>query len=209
MAMKRLCLLLLMLGLSLLPLTAAAFFGGNVPSAADDITKQLDKQLMMRYAGRDPGMTKANREAVARAGIMILGTSPANINDLTDSSPLARQMMEEISRGLIEKGYRFKELRTGSYVRFDRDSGEFLLTRDVKKLESRTAKGQAVMAGTYVVTRDQVRFSIRLIHIPSNEVMAMGTATVPITDDIYPLLRDPYNPSRSNSGVPSSYTRLQ
>lgn len=207
--MKRLSLLFLVAALTLFPLTAAAFFGGNVPSAADDITKQLDKQLMARYAGRDPDISKSNRETLARAGIMILGTSPANINDLTESSPLARQMMEEISRGLMQKGYRFKELRTGSYIRFNRESGEFLLTRDVKKLESRTGVGQAVMAGTYVVTGSQVRFSIRLIHIPSNEVLAMGTATVPITDDIYPLLRDPYNPSRSSSGVPSSYTRLQ
>lgn len=207
--MKRLSLLFLVAALALFPLTAAAFFGGNVPSAADDITKQLDKQLMERYAGRDPDMSKSNREAVARAGIMILGTSPANISDLTESSPLARQMMEEISRGLMQKGYRFKELRTGSYIRFDKESGEFLLTRDVRKLESRTGVGQAVMAGTYVVSRTQVRFSIRLIHIPSNEVLAMGTATVPITDDIYPLLKDPYNPSRSNSGIPSSYTRLQ
>lgn len=207
--MKRLSLLFLVASLALFPLTAAAFFGGNVPSAADDITNQMDKQLMDRYAGRDPDMSKSNREAVARAGIMILGTSPANINDLTESSPLARQMMEEVSRGLMQKGYRFKELRTGSYIRFDKESGEFLLTRDVRKLESRTGVGQAVMAGTYVVSRTQVRFSIRLIHIPSNEVLAMGTATVPITDDIYPLLKDPYNPSRSGSGIPSSYTRLQ
>lgn len=207
--MKRFFILLLVTALALSPLTAAAFFEGNVPSAADDITDQIDDQLMMRYAGRDPDMTKANRQAVARAGIMILGTSPVNINDLDESSPLARQMMEEVSRGLMQKGYRFKELRTGSYVRFDKQSGEFLLTRDVRKLQSRTGTGQAVMAGTYVVTQEQVRFSIRIIHIPTNEVMAMGTATVPITEDIYPLLRDPYNPSRSGSGIPSSYTRLQ
>ena len=93
-------------------------------------------------------MSKANREAVSRAGIMILGTSPVNINDLEESSPLARQMMEEVSRGLMQKGYRFKELRTGSYIRFDKQSGEFLLTRDVRKLQSRTGTGQAVMAST-------------------------------------------------------------
>ena len=93
--------------------------------------------------------------------------------------------------------------------KFSRAGQLFLLTRDVRKLQSRTGTGQAVMAGTYVVTQEQVRFSIRIIHIPTNEVMAMGTATVPITADIYPLLRDPYNPSRSGSGVPSSYTRLQ
>ena len=46
--MKRLLILLLVTALALSPLTAAAFFGGNVPSAADDITDQIDAQLMMR-----------------------------------------------------------------------------------------------------------------------------------------------------------------
>ena len=48
--MKRLFILLLVTALALSPLTAAAFFEGNVPSAADDITDQIDDQLMMRYA---------------------------------------------------------------------------------------------------------------------------------------------------------------
>ena len=60
--------------------------------------------------------------------------------------------------------------------------------------------------GTYVVSGEQVRFSMSLIHTTSNEVLAKGTATVPITDDLLPLLED--QPAGSGK-VPTVYTRLQ
>ena len=201
--MSRFLVVILVLAALLFPLTAAA---GTVPNAADSIAEQLDEQLMMRYAGDDPGMTKKQRQALARARIMILGTTPADINNLEAASPLARQMTEEISRWLINAGYRYKELRKGSYIRFDRRTGELILTREVRKLASTLATGQAVLAGTYVVSGKQVRFSMSLIHATSNEVLAKGTATVPITDDLLPLLED--MPAGSGK-VPTVYTRLQ
>lgn len=57
-----------------------------------------------------------------------------------------------------------------------------------------------------MTTSEQVRFSIRLIHTSSNEVLAMGTATVPITDDLRPLVREA-RPGRRLA--PSVSTRLQ
>ena len=78
--------------------------------------------------------------------------------------------------------------------------------RDVRQLASTSGTSQAILAGTYVTTSDQVRFSIRLIHTSSNEVLAMGTATVPITDDLRPLVRE----ARPGDGLaPSVRTRLQ
>ena len=157
--MYRWIITLLMLAALLFPLTAAA---GTVPRAADSIAKQMDEQLMMRYAGDDPGMTSKERKSLARARIMILGTTPANINNLEESSPLARQMTEEVARWLVNAGYRFQEIRRGSVIRFDKQRGEFYLTRDVRKLAAASGTGQAVLAGTYVVSREQV---LSLIHI--------------------------------------------
>ncbi|MBO4301438.1 MAG: hypothetical protein J5861_07540 [Desulfovibrio sp.] len=215
--MNRLVITILVLAALLFPLTAAAFLGlgsGNVPNAADEIADQLDDQLMMRYAGDDPGMSAKNRKKLARAHIMIMGTTPVNINDLEQVCPLARQMMEEISTALMDKGYRFQELRKGRDIRFDKKRGEFLLTRDVRKLLTTSASSQAIMAGTYVITPKQVRFSIRLLHTPGNEVLAMGSGTVPITEDLRPLLRE--RPIGSAAGsysgdgiVPPVTTRLQ
>ena len=212
--MNRLVITLLVLTALFFPLTAAAFLGlgGNVPEAAEDIADQLDEQLMTRYAGDNSGMTRSQRKKLARAHIMIMGTTPVNINDLERACPLARQMMEEISTYLMDKGYRFQELRKGRDIYFDRKKGEFLLTRDVRKLLSTRASGQAIMAGTYVITPKQVRFSIRLLHTPGNEVLAMGSATIPITDDLRPLLREkPLGAGGGYGGdiVPPVTTRLQ
>lgn len=201
--MSRFLVIILVLAALLFPLTAAA---GTVPSAADRIARQLDEQLMMRYASDDSDMSKKQRQALARSQIMIMGTTPANINNLQAASPLARQMTEEISRWLVNAGYRYQELRKGSYIRFDRGTGELILTREVRKLISTRGTGQAILAGTYVVSGEQVRFSMSLIHTTSNEVLAKGTATVPITDDLLPLLED--QPLGSGK-VPTVYTRLQ
>ncbi|CAK7035853.1 MAG: hypothetical protein DESF_01504 [Desulfovibrio sp.] len=198
--------IILVMAALLLPLTAAA--AGNVPTAATRIAKQLDEQLMMRYAGTDPAESKKSQQAVARANIMIMGTTPANLNDLNEASPLARQMMEEVSRWLINAGYRFQELRKGRDIYFDKKKGEFILTRDVNRLASKVGTSQAIMAGTYVVSGEQVRFNIRLIHTTSNEVLAMGSGTIPITEDLLPLLRDP-SPGGKGGVTPSVNTRLQ
>ena len=204
--MSRLITVILVLVALLLPLTAAA--AGNVPAAASKIASQLDEQLMMRYAGTDPQVSKKEQQAVARANIMIMGTTPANLNDLNEASPLARQMMEEVSRWLINSGYRFQELRKGRDIYFDKRKGEFILTRDVNRLASRVGTSQAIMAGTFVVSAEQVRFNIRLIHTTSNEVLAMGSGTVPITDDLLPLLRDA-SPGGRGGVTPTVNTRLQ
>ena len=60
--------IILVMAALLLPLTAAA--AGNVPTAATRIAKQLDEQLMMRYAETDPAESKKSQQAVARANLM-------------------------------------------------------------------------------------------------------------------------------------------
>ena len=202
--MNRIIIMILLGAALLLPIAAAA---ATVPNAASDIARQMDEQLMMRYAGpEDPSTPRKQQEAVARAQIMIMGTTPADINDLNRTSPLARQMTEEVSRWLMDAGYRYQELRTGKYIRFDRQSGELILTRDVSRLTSRRGTAPVILVGTYLVSGAHVRFSMSLIHCTSREVIAKGAASVPITDDLLGLLED----LRPGSGtVPSTYTRLQ
>lgn len=220
--LTRFLVVILVLAALMFPLTAAAgvisrLFSGNVPAAADSIADQLDEQLMDRFAQEDgdADVSRGTRESLTRARIVIMCTTPANINNLEEASPLARQMMEEVSTKLMDKGYRIQELRKGRDIRFDRQRGEFLLTHDVQKLLRKVGRSHAVMAGTFVTTPKQVRFSIRLIHTPGTEVLAMGSATVNITEDLKPLLRD--KPARGGRGgandgggvVPTVRTRLQ
>lgn len=199
--MNRIFVMILILAALLFPLTAAA--DGNVPDAANSIGKQLDKQLMARFCGD----SNAASQTLSRAQIKIMGTTPANLGNLTQANGLARQMTEEISRYLKDKGYQYEELRKGKNIRFDERVGEFILTRNVPKLESRDASGRAILAGTYVVSGEDVRFNISLISVNGNEVLAKANATIPITPDLRPLLTE--NGTGGSGMLPSTYTRLQ
>lgn len=204
--MNRIIILILVLAALLFPLTAAAG-DGNVPEAAESIGKQLDDQIMRRYTGHNASFSDSTTQKSTRSRFMIMGTTPANINNLEQASPLARQMTEEIGRWLMSKGYKYDEIRKGQNIRFDQKVGEFILTRRVPQLATTTGYGQAILAGTYVVSGEDVRFNISLICTNSNEVLAKASATVPITPDLRPMLVENYGP---NSGSkPTVYTRLQ
>lgn len=199
--MHRIIIIILVLAVLLFPITAAA--EGNVPAAAADIGKQLDAQLMKRFCGD----SNSSSQALSRSQILIMGTTPANINNLEQANALARQMTEEISRWLMAKGYHYEELRKGKYIRFDQKVGEFILTRNVKNLADRSGYGKAILAGTYVLSGSDVRFSISLIAVNSNEVLAKANGTVPITPDLRPMLVE--TAGFGGGLLPSTFTRLQ
>lgn len=204
--MLRIIIIALTLAALLFPLTAGA--EGNVPAAAADIGKQLDKQMMSRFGYGSSNTFGSNQnDDYARSRIMIMGTTPANLRNLAMTNGLGRQMTEEISRWLMKRGYKYEDLRKGRDIRFDRGVGEFVLTRNVPNLASTRGVGQAILAGTYVLSTDDVRFNISLISVTTNEVLAKASATIPITPDLQPLLSENSGPA---SGMkPSVYTRLQ
>ncbi len=194
---------LLLTAAFLLPARATAFTTSELlPKAANSIAKQMDAQLMRRFATGEYGSKDKTRN-----NFMIMATVPVELNNLNISCPAARQFSEELARWFVTAGYRWQELRKGQDIKFDQRTGETLLTRDLKQLATRKGSSQAVLVGTYVISPIQVRFSMRLIHTPTNEVLAMGTETVPITDDLRPLLTD-MQPDPRLKTTPSTGTRL-
>lgn len=205
-SMTRIIITALALAALLFPLTAAA--EGNIPEAAACIGKQLDAQMMKRF-GYSSSNTIGNSQNndYARSRIMIMGTTPANLGNLQLASGLARQMTEEIARWLKNRGYKYEDLRKGRDIRFEQRAGEFLLTRKVPQLQTTNGVGQAILAGTYVRSTDDVRFNIELICVSTNEVLAKAAVTIPITSDLLPLLVE--NGSGAGAMRPSVYTRLR
>lgn len=209
--MKSLYPLLLLLTL-LPPVQGCAALGGSVPRAAGAIAAEMDRQIIDRFGEKKEGLPaivpNESRLRELRGRFTIIGTTPVNLNDLEQSCPLARQMSEEMSRWFIKAGYKYQELRKGKEIFIHKRRGETILTRDVDLLAARNATSEAILTGTYLLSPDQARFSMRLIHTPGNEVLAMGAATVSITEDVRPLLAD------TESGgpikvTPSISTRLQ
>ncbi len=177
----------------LLPLTAAAD-EGTVPRAASVITENIDRQLL-RLIGSYPE---------GRSAVSIAVTVPVSLTDLDKSSPLGRQMAAEITTLLVEKGYFVDEMRKGKDIIMEENGGEMLLTRKLNRLSRRDVHTVAVLTGTYTITSESVRFNMQLLHTPSNQILASGAATVPVTAEVFPLLAD----RSRRAPAPSVMTRL-
>ena len=208
---RRLIFLSLSLAILLMPMAAAAAMGtrGTVTIAADDMAEAMDKQILGYFGVEQPGLFSKSEQKhpplKIRKALSISCTVSVDLNNLESSSPVGRQISEEMARWFVQAGYRVREIRKGKDVHIDSRRGEMLLTRDVRKLLSTNVTTEAVLAGTYVVTPEQVRFSMRLLHVPSNDILAMATATVPITNDLKPLLHD----MKETKVMPSIGTQLK
>lgn len=206
--MYRLILLIILMMSVLLPFTAAAESGGSetivssaeytrsgtVPKAALAMARQLDTQLQRRVNGTGFGPSS----------VSIAITVPVSLSNLGKSSALARQMAEEVTTLLVQQGYQVDDIRKGREIVMEEGVGEMLLTRDVSRLANRDVSTAAVLTGTYTVTADAVRFNLRLLHTPTNQVLASATSTVPVTTELFPLLAE----RSSGPPMPTVMTRL-
>lgn len=170
---KRLASTALLLGAALLPLPAQA---QTVPNAAAGMALELQEQL-----GRIPGQ------------VSIIITTPADLRNLNESSGLGLQLAEEIAYRFVSDGYKVQEIRKGADLFFDETNGELLLTRNPQYLATTTVQSSAVLVGTYIVTNRSVRVNLKLVHTPDNEVLAMSTATIPLSSEVRSLLASPLN----------------
>jgi len=169
----------LLLGLAFM-LCASYAHAVTIPQAASAASREMDRQVVARL-GQD--------ETPAR-GVSLAITTPVDVNDLAASSPLARQLQEEISRWFVQAGYNVLEIRKGSDILFEPSTGEMLLTREDRLLGSRRVASTAIITGTYTLTLDHVRFNIRMVRTQNREILAMSTITLPLNNEIAALTRE-------------------
>ena len=151
---------------------------GIVPQAASAMGRQIDRQIAERLMQAD---TPAQ-------GVSLAITVPVDVNDLDESSPLARQMAEELARWFVQAGYHVQEIRKGRMVLIEPGNGEKLLTRRENHLAKKEVSSAAIMTGTYSVTSKNVRFNIRIMQTATQDVLGMATVSVPITSEVKSLL---------------------
>lgn len=171
------------------------FGTGYVPACAQNIVYDLDKQLM-----------KLIGELYSRSDLRIIFTVPVNLDDFDKTNSLARQVAEEVSNELKQKGYRVYEYRKGKEIDVYPKKGEFFLSRKLDKMANTKFSVELIMVGTYTLTEENVRFNIRLLHAGSNEVIASGNGTVPVYPEIVPLLEE--NSDYKVELAPSVKTKL-
>ncbi len=159
-------------------LGALSAYAATVPQIASGMGRELDRQVV-EHLGLG--------EAPAK-GISLMITTPVNSNNLEEANPLARQVQEELARWFVQAGYKVQEIRKSADIMFTEETGEIILTRNTGLLNATKVGSGAVLTGTYTITPSNVRFNIRLVQTASQQVLAMSTASVPITSELRPLL---------------------
>jgi len=170
----------LLLGLAFIMLCVPHALAATIPQAASAAGREMDRQVVARLG---QGETPAR-------GVSLVIATPVDVNDLTASSPLARQMQEEIARWFVQAGYNVIEIRKGSDILFEPSTGEMLLTREDRLLGNRRVASTAIITGTYTVALDHVRFNIRMVRTQNREILAMSTITLPLNREIAALVRE-------------------
>lgn len=162
----------------------------TVPQAASEMGAELNAQLSQ-----------------LTSKVTMIVTTPVNLRNLNESSGLGLQLSEELAHYFVTCGYRVQEIRKGSGLFFDEENGEMLLTRNPEFLANTDVDSSVVMVGTYIRTNRSVRVNIRLLHTPTNEVLAMSSTTIPLNSEVRSLLASPME--IDNMGhVPSIGTKL-
>jgi len=169
----------------------------SIPDTAAQIATSLDTQLVERL-GLAEGPAK---------GTSLIITTPVSLNDLEQSSPLARLLAEEMAAWFVRAGYAVREIRKGKNILFDPKNGELLLSRQVEFVSQGFVKSALVLTGTYTMTTRNIRFNVRLVSAPGNEVLAMGCETLPLSPELMELV-DKSHLAEMSKVRPSVRTRV-
>jgi TolB-like protein len=115
------------------------------------------------------------------AGTSLVVASIADTQDVGTSSALGNIVSEMIRTRLAQDGHRTSEIRLRNAISFNRGDGEFLLSRDSRKLMPPPNAG-AIVTGTYATSYEKVYLSIKLISAMDAHIIAGADFVVPIRD---------------------------
>jgi len=126
--------------------------------------------------------TAAN-ELIKKSGLkkndIVIITTVANLNNLDESSDLGRALSEQISTVFVNNGIQVKELKFSDSVFIKRKNGEFILSRDVKKLAKDTDVNYIVV-GTYSIINHSVYVNLKIIDPACDVIKSSVDYTVPL-----------------------------
>ncbi len=177
-------------GLLLLAVGTALANGqdGRVAQAASAMGREMDRQLAARLGQESPV-----------SGVSLASTTPVDLSNLEVSNALALQMQEELMRWFVSAGYSAQEIRKGKDILVRPEHGELLLTRKEDLLAKKTVTSNLVLAGTYSLTPQAVRFNMRFIDTATEEIYAMSSVTLLLGPELRSLLA-PIGPGAQGGG---------
>lgn len=118
----------------------------------------------------------------------VLAATFVNLDRIDDTSPLGRLLTEGLVARLQVRGWNLYDVRLSKAVAVTPE-GEFVLSRDPKRLEYQYATA-AALTGTYTVTSNEVIVHARITDVATGVVVASSEVRLPITEEVAHLLTD-------------------
>ena len=137
--------------------SAAGNFNSRVIFMADQLERNLDRKNL------------ANTFIV---------TSFANLNKLSETTSFGRLVSENLIHELQVRRWQVFEVRLTKDIIIN-ESGEFSLSRDIKKLKDLYKIG-GIVAGTYSVTGNNIIVNVRVIDINTGIVISSAQSHIPV-----------------------------
>lgn len=115
----------------------------------------------------------------------VIVTSFQNLDNMKETSGLGRIIAENLMYELQTKKWNIIDIRLGKDILIN-ESGEFSLSRDVKKIKETYNIG-TIVTGTYTVANDNIVINARAIDINTALVVSSGQILLPISGIEYLL----------------------
>ena len=113
-------------------------------------------------------------------------TSFVNLNRIAETTPLGRLIEENLIHELQVRKWKVLEMRLAKEVVIS-EAGEFVLSRDIKKIADKQAVG-GVVVGTYSVSGSHIILNARLIDMHDGMVLSSGQIYIPVSSFVDGLL---------------------
>ena len=119
---------------------------------------------------------------------VILSATFVDINDLSRSTPFGRILSEHISSRLSQHGYQVKELKLRQNSIFiKKGEGEFVLSREIADISNEN-DANAILAGTYAVSKYSIFVSVRVIRSEDSILIASYDFQIELNGNVKSLL---------------------
>lgn len=136
---------------------AAANFNSRIIFMADQLERNLDRKNLSNT---------------------FIITSFANLNRLSETTSFGRLIAENLIHELQVRKWQVFEIRLTKDVIIN-ETGEFSLSRDIKRLKEQYKIG-GIVAGTYSVSGNNIIVNTRVIDINTGLVISSAQASIPV-----------------------------
>lgn len=156
------------------------------PQYANNLVTASSPFIQTNYAAANSLIAQAQTKLSKTQPIIV--ATLVNIDDLNNSSTFGRLSSEQISARFSQSNFTMIEMKFRGYVYMKQDQGELLLTREIRDV-AQNHNAQAVIVGTYALSKDTVFVNLKLIQPNTNVVMAVHDYTFPLDSNLTSMTR--------------------